>query len=442
MLGIDIDIENVIDNIKSGAEVAKEKVEDVLETISETNKEILENLSEKAREFADNIYESIHEAKEDSRLVAKGEIAFDQVWLNKYSERSNKWSEKVSLKEKEIAINEERIARNEARILQKEEKHKEELVELEQIVQEYPNKLHQVDRLKIAKEKEKAKEIQELQKEIEGWKQDKIDKENQKDIYQSKLELNELKTKNWTEKRNLVAERLTNRYDEKLKPFKASLEEANKEKNNKELEIIVNETKLNQRADKIAEIEQKFNELRKEHDAKPWLKRIFSRNPNLPFYRQLFNEEKNELFKDQSTLYSLKEELIEKNEEIAKIYKETLPYIQRRAEFDRILTGKDTYLESLNEARKEREARNEELENIVDSVISARDAGLKGNLEDKLTLWGELLNRGITKKRMYNLLIFGFDRDLFYRKTGLLGRDQISYEEFRKIMKKYMENIS
>ena len=289
MLGIDIDIENVIDNIKSGAEVAKEKVEDVLETISETNKEILENLSEKAREFADNIYESIHEAKEDSRLVAKGEIAFDQVWLNKYSERSNKWSEKVSLKEKEIAINEERIARNEARILQKEEKHKEELVELEQIVQEYPNKLHQVDRLKIAKEKEKAKEIQELQKEIEGWKQDKIDKENQKDIYQSKLELNELKTKNWTEKRNLVAERLTNRYDEKLKPFKASLEEANKEKNNKELEIIVNETKLNQRADKIAEIEQKFNELRKEHDAKPWLKRIFSRNPNLPFYRQLFN---------------------------------------------------------------------------------------------------------------------------------------------------------
>ena len=134
--------------------------------------------------------------------------------------------------------------------------------------------------------------------------------------------------------------------------------------------------------------------------------------------------------------------MIEKNEEIAKIYKETLPYIQRRAEFDRILTGKDTYLESLNEARKEREARNEELENIVDSVISARDAGLKGNLEDKLTLWGELLNRGITKKRMYNLSIFGFDRDLFYRKTGLLGRDQISYEEFRKIMKKYMENIS
>lgn len=424
---------------KGDVEKLDTKISDFL---SNANKIILEDLPDKAKDFAGSIYESIYEAKEDSRLIAKTKIAFDQVWIDKYSERSNRWSEKVSLKEKEIDINEERIARNEARILQKENNHKEELAELNQIVKEYPNKSPQVDKLKIAKEKEKTKEIKSLQKDIEGWKQDKLAKEKQKDIYKSKLDLSESKEKEWVEKRNLVAEKLIARYDEKLKPFEADLDTAETEKKNKELQIIVNEAKLNQRADKIAELEQRFNELREEHEAKPFLKRLFSRNPNLPFYRELVKEQKSELFKDQKSLYSLKEDLIETNERIAKINKKTAPYIQRRTEFDRVLRGKDTYLEARGQERDEREARTNEIESIVDSVINERDVGIRGNLEDKLILWGERLNRDTTKKRMYNLSIFGFDKNIFYKNTGLLERDQVTYDEFRQIIKKHMENIA
>lgn len=440
MPAVEISLDDVADKVKEGVEVAKDKIESALSSLSDTSREVLEGLSGKAKEFAGDIYESLDKAKEENRLIAKAEIAFDQVWVDKHGEKAAKWKEKVALEEVKIDLKDKEI-------LSQKEKFKKNIELLDEIAKEHPKRVLQIEKQKLRLKTERNKQVQALER-------NKQEAQKKKEEYQLKLDVKEQKAKNWVEKRNLVAEKMINHYDEKLKPLEKDYQKIENAKKEQELVITIQEVRMDQRANRIANVEESLAELREEHQNKNLFQKIFKRNPSLSILADVIKDEKRELFKEQKRLFEMKEGTIKYNERLAKLNEKAAPFIRRRGEFDRVITGEDTYTKKLENKKLEKEAKYDFVKNVSNKLYNenTRKHHKKApkyenpttelvNLDTLLEDWIKDIKHFYKSSIEYDLWGGKLKKKRFYKVIGFNKEKGLTYEQFSKLASKYLEFI-
>jgi len=282
----------------------------VLPDLSIDNKGIFSKLSENAKEIASKAYEGLYEIPVVNRIVGKMEISYNQFWLDRNEEKSLKLKSKIdSYDQKSAGLDDSKKKIEEA------------------IASLQADKIPGFDILKL-----KAKEIEEQKEAIA----------NKRDGAYSKFEGRRAKVGEYAERRDKIADKLVDHYEEQLKPIEENLESLNKSREQIKSSDAVFEARFKEQEASLQSVEDKRKMIKERCVAVGMTEKQINSEPHM---RNLDEEVKRgrELIAAQRKIIS--ERFMAINRKIIEAADKSYPYRVKRNEFLRVKARKPIEVE-------------------------------------------------------------------------------------------------
>lgn len=393
--------------------------------LASENQNFFSKMSENAKSLANEAYEGLYKIPGVNRIVGKLEIGYNQFWSDKHEKKA------LNLKNE----------MNELDFQMKAKKYKEEKINSA-----------------IKNLEARGSFGGNLQLKLQKLNEEKLILENKKDKTQSKFESRDNNIKLYINKRDAIADKLINRYEEKLKPMEKELEELQTLKDQAELSATVAEVKHKEQIEKLKEEEEEKlkieEELREGGLSKEEIEEATREIENSITEGYLIIE------KEKLEFAQEKEKL---NKKIAKVDKKANPYRDKREEFNRIKQKRPLNIEVETRKRAENIHHEEEIkahtrknapentyaesssttsnQTLTESSFDFETPPVFETPEEKIikleipsyiNSWNNYLK--IYGKDDFNVFIDGND---FLKKTGFSKNKTLEFSDFKNILKKY-----
>lgn len=246
---------------------------------------------------AKNIFEKAHEGLFDipgvNRVVGKLEIAYKQFWSDKHQEKSATLKSKMDALDEQIRV-------------------------IEQTKNEIKANVNELRSQNIPGGESLEVAIAKCSRQQEALMK-------KKDRFQTKLEARDNKVRMYTNERDMIAEKLIGRYEEKLKPMEKGLERLDASKNKLDLEAAVAEVKYRELGEKVTTLEA---QIARQEDI--YTRTGVSASGVLKILKTQIAENYKKIREGKNDFNRRYNEI---HKEIAKLNKKANPYRDKRAEF-------------------------------------------------------------------------------------------------------------
>ncbi len=370
------------------------------EVLTDLNRSRFEKFKDGAKSIATKAYEGIYKIPGVSRVVGKMEIAYDQVWIDRHQEKAAESKVKMDSIDMSVGVLEEA---------------KSELLRVVQELREGGTPGAESIEVKIA----------EIDRKKEGLL-------NKKDKEQSKVEKRQNKANLRTNERNKIADKLIDRYEEKLAPMEEKLSGLNKDKNRADLFIRATEIKHKRESDRLDEIEKR----RKTVSAA--LKKAgldAEKNEAVVALNDLISSGRNKLKAEMEKLDKKREEIKAK---IAKVDGKANKFRDKREEFLRIKARKPVQIRVPERERGENTNTREGVRShtraeAVDGNESTEERREVGAL---LNSWNDYIRNKFGEESMS--VIHAED---FLSESGFDENIEVTLSDFKDIVSLYYQHI-
>lgn len=382
------------------------------------SREFFEKMTDGGKKIAGKLYEGLNKIPGVNMLVAKMEVAYNQTLLDMHEKKAVKAKGKMDCFDVQCNGLDKNKERMEAAIA----------------------KLNQLgmpgaDSLRLQMQK------------IDQQKTKLLDK---KDKHQSKFEARENKTKLYAEKRDVIADKLIGRYDDKLVPMEKELERLHSFRDEVDLEIAGVEVRHKRASE----------ELKVEEDEKNELVNILRETGQEAMIPKLIKPLEIKLAKRREEIRLEKEKIQKRkiaiDKKIAKADEKANPHRDKREKFIRVKASRP--LEMNVETRKKSENRDysettkvgantraqgespEEPEEIIANpqakVEVEREADRERlDLDTCVLSWNNYLQKKYKKNAASELINLGD----FQKTCGFSGDFKLDLEEFKNLLGKYLK---
>jgi len=217
-----------VGNQERAAEQA-EASENTASVLSPENKSFFRRMSEEGRRIANQGYKGLYEIPGVNKIVGKGEIAYNQFWVDRHQEKVIRFKDKVDGLSLRVST-------------------------LDQSKKEIESVIENLRQQNIPG-------VESLQIKLQDIDRQKAVLLREKDSIQSKLEAKNNKMRLYANERDRVADKLIGRYEEKLRPIEAELEKLQTFRDQADLLVAVSEARHKGLLAKLDGIEKKKNQI-------------------------------------------------------------------------------------------------------------------------------------------------------------------------------------
>lgn len=401
-------------------ESSEESIENATAYLGTENQSRFSKMSESAKNLANQAYEGLYKIPGVNRIVGKLEIGYNQLWSDRHEEKAVGFKNKMDdLDLKSNILDETRK-------------------EVESTIEEM--------------REENAPRIESMQLKLKVLDAEKIDLLNKKDKIQSKFESRENKNKLYINKRDAIADKLINRYDEKLKPMEKELERLQSEKDQADLLAAVTEVKHEDRLTKLQEIENKKTRIEETLRKIGTKENKIKRDTAIKILDSILKEGREKIRIEKQNVEEKKAKIDQKT---AKADAKANPYRDKRGEFVRVKEGRPVKIDVQTRTREEFDSEKEEVktharqeqENVETYTYNSGDSAETkneyeeeqediekddGKLENAFyaSSWNVYLQEKYGKsisKELINL-------SDFVKTTKLPGNYRLDFKNFKKIL--------
>jgi hypothetical protein len=378
--------------------LSKRAVEiNLLNALTDDSKPIFEKLTDKAKNIAKKTYEKIYNTAGVNRLAGKLETALSQKRVNVYEEKLITF--KNTIDQIDYRINLFNQAEKEL-IDYKENALKSNIPGLEGI----DNQLK-----KIREEREKLL--------------------NKKDKIASKFEIEKNKRDAYVEKRNIIAQRLIDYYNQKIKPAEQKMEILNQRKN--DLENKWKET-TKQYEERILLLEKQKNDLYQILMKIGLSERKINNDSTMKTLEKLINETRKEL---NSQRIILEKQILEAEKRIEKINNKMRLQTEKRNEFLRIIERTPIDV-SINKKEEEKEEKGGEGVKMEETEEKEKEKAIEMRIEEFLEYWDNYL-KASSRKDFENYQV---SEKQFIEKFNISPKKPMDIKNFAILLKNFYED--
>jgi hypothetical protein len=402
-------------------EVLKEKAkkevtaEKTAEYLSPDNQKFFNRMSEGGKDIANRVYEGIYKIPGINRVVGKLEIAYNQFWLDRHEKKAVGFKNKMDALDLKIGSFEQSKK------------------EIESVIEDL--------------KQQNIPGVESLQLKLKDIERQKMDLLNEKDKVQTKFEARENKMKLYANERDRIADKLIERYNEKLKPMEKELENLQTYRDEIDLLSTVTEVKHKEQIAKLEDIEKTKTKLEEGLRKAGMSERKIRKDKAVRTLEEFLAQGRERIKVEKENLAKRKAE-IEKR--IAKVDAKANPYRDKREEFVRVKQGRPLKMEvKVRERGKEFKGeeetrahpRRERLEAIYPSEEALKKPEVKAAEEDKERLkissyisgWDAYLQEKYGKDASNEMIDL---KD--FLKASRLSRDyKLDFNDFKNILAKY-----
>lgn len=414
-----------IETVSEGAEEfegnkSQETVGAASNFLNSENKSFFGRMSEGGKKIADRVYEGLYKIPGVNRVVGKLEIAYNQFLVDEHEEMA------VGFKNKMDGLD------------LKSEAFEQSKKEIELVIENL--------------KQQNIPGAESLQLKIKSIDQQKNNLLNEKDKIQSKFEARENSAKLFINERNRVADKLIERYNEKIRPMEKELENLQTCKDQVDLFVAVTEVKHKEQITKLDDIEKKKTKIEEA------LRGTGMSEKEIRKFEAIKTLEEY-LSKGREDIKMEKEKLTQKNAEInakiAKVDAKANPYRDKREEFVRVKKGRPLKMnvptrergqefteaeEVISHVRAERSEyeppRTHEQESSTETEGESTEEGEERlKTTDCISIWNSFIEKayGKTHKGL-------IDQEDFLRSTKLSKGYELDFKDFKNILKKYYKS--
>ena len=353
----------------------------------EKNRERFKKMTEAGKEIAHKAYEGLNKIPGVKRLTGKLQIGYDQFWVNQHQTKAGKLKGKMDVLDAKCkALEDSKV------------------------------------QIAIVMRDLNIPNSGELQLKIAKMDQSRDELLNKRDRIQSKFEARDSKAAEHREKRDVVANKLIEHYDEKLKPMEGKLEALQEDRKRFDLLVTVTETRHTKRLTELAGVEKKIQEIEKslkragmsEKEIKSHIA-ITSLRPELEKGRVIIQKEKKTLAEKKAVITA----------KIARANEKANPYRDRRSEFERVKNGVHVDFNVTPRNRNNGNRESQPLEQGIEGV----------DIVTAITTWNEFISN-LTNNNQNEII----EKDDFLeeiKQAGFSETDRVDKESFKKILEKY-----
>jgi hypothetical protein len=395
----------------------KQSIEAVTTVLSSENQRFFHNIPERGRDFAGQIYETLHEIPGINRIVGKLEIAYNQFWIDRHQEKAIKFKEKMDGLDLRVGAFDQSKK------------------EIESVIENLKS--------------QNIPGVESLQIKLQDIDRQKAGLLNEKDKTQSKFEAGDNKLKLYTNERDRVADKLIERYEEKLKPMEVELERLSTFRDQTDMLITVAEERHKKQLAKLSDIEKEKTQLEKSLRRAGTSEKEIRKLDAIKQLDKVLADGRKKVRIEKANLARRKAEI---NEKIAKVDAKANPYRDKREEFVRVKEGRpikidvaarqrgvefkgveETQAHSRSEAAYETGSASTEVERK--SEIEEESVEDKEKLQTIVFIssWNTFL------KETYNDTAKFIDAKDFLQETGLSENYRLDFKDFKNILGKYLK---
>jgi hypothetical protein len=402
--------------------IAGENYSDILST---ENQSRFSKMTEGAKNIANQAYEGLYKIPGVNRIVGKLEIGYNQLWADRHEEKA------VGFKNKMDGLDLKNNALDEAKR------------EIESVIKDL--------------KEQNTPGVESLQLKSKVLDAQKTDLLNKKDKIQSKFESRENKNKLYINKRDAIADKLINRYEEKLNPMEKELERLQSCKDQADLQAAVMEVKHEDQLAKLQEIENKKTRIEEALRMAGTSENKIKKDAAIKTLNSLLEEGREKIRIEKQNISEKKYEIDQKT---AKVDAKANPYRDKKDEFVRVKEGRPIKIDVPTRTREEFSSEKEEIqthtrvekqentetydngaststgyENYNNTYEKTETEKNKGKMEIAFYLsnWNVYLPQ-VYDKNISNELI---NQNDFIKRTKLSGNYKLNSKNFKKIMLLY-----
>lgn len=375
-------------------------------------------MSEKGAKIANQVYEGLHKIPGVNRIIGKLEIAYNQFWIDRHQEKAVEF--KLKIGELNLRVG----------VLDKSKK------EIESVIEDL--------------KQQNIPGVESLQLKLQDIERQKVELLNEKDKIQSKFEARDNKIKLYTNERDRVADKLINRYEEKLKPMEAELERLQTYRDHLDLLAAVTETKHKEQLAKLDNIEKKKNQIEEALRRAGMSEGEIRRFEAIKQLEEILRGGREKLRIEKENLARRKAEIDEK---IARVDAKANSYRDKREEFVRVKAGRPIKI-GVAPRQKSAEFEGEEIvkahprsETVYEESSVSADVEMESEIEKESTKedkerleisayingWNTFLKENFKDSaKLVNL------KD-FLKSTSLLKNYRLDFKDFKNILGKYLK---
>jgi hypothetical protein len=280
---------------------APENYENLFNCVGPENQSFLERMSEKGKSLANRMYESLYAMPIINRIVGKLEISYNEYWAGAYEKKQ------IAFKEGMDSIDSDIKKRDDGKI-------------------KFESAIENLKKQGMPGAERLALDV----RKIEDEKRKLLDKKNE---LNSEAEANENKKKIYTNKRDAIADKLIGRYDEKLKPLEAQLEDLKTQKDEVDLLSVSAEIRHKEVMRTIEDDEKRKAEIMSVGRSLGWSDKRIAGHEAIKGIEDCIAQKRERIRIEKENLTRQK---IEVDKKIAKKDAEANPYRDKREEFVRV----------------------------------------------------------------------------------------------------------
>ncbi len=398
-------------------EALEKSIKDIESYLCPQNQESLKKMPAGGKKIISQIYEGLYKIPGVNRIVGKLEISYNQFWLDKHEKRAVDLKGKIDGLDMQIGT------------LDQSKK------EIESVIEDL--------------KQQKIPGVESLQLKLKDIDRQKIDSLNKKDKIQSEFESRENKVKLYANKRDKIANKLIEHYDEKLMPMEKELKRLHSHVKHIDLLIAVTKEKhrdLLSGLDHIEKQKTKIEELLRKNGMP---EKEIKKDVTIKKLENLLIQGRKKIKAENDILTQKKDEI---NSKIAKIDAKANQHRDKRGEFIRVKEGRPLNI-PMETRKKEEEFKGREETKGHIREESPETTGINkeplqetkpetiGKNKEKLEVSSLISGWNKYLKEKYNEEVSGelVDLDDFLERINHLFKkdDKISFEGFKDILENY-----
>ncbi len=385
-----------------------------------------DNVLEKGKKVAGKIYDGLYKIPGVKRVLGKMEIAYNQMFINRHEGRAVGFRERMDSTTKELEI-----------------------------------WAGQKERIKGVIEDLKRKGIstESMQLEIKKIERQEVKLMHAKNRDQDRVEKREEKSKLYTNRRDAVADKLINSYNEKIRPIDGKLEALQTGRDRVELQLAIMEAKHKEEAASLDEIKKQKEEMEDTYRMLNWDEKKISKNGVIRMLEKQLADGYGKMKTERGEIVRKMNKI---DERISKLDKKANPARSRREDLIRIKEGRPikfdveerkgladlTDRETATIHTREGEPREETDDEVESEESSAAEAEAEAEAEEsreKVENWTmkELLeswNNHLDEKYKKEAVSEKIDPKEFFKVMENMGSSQnakVDGESFESILRTY-----
>jgi len=340
-----------------------------------------------------------------NKIVGKLEIAYNQSWLSKHEEKAAKIKDKMDGLDMKTR-------------------------DLDQAKEEIMSTIGDLKEQKIPG-------VGSLELKLKDIEEQKVGLLDKKDKLQSKFEFRENKAKLYTNERDIIVDKFIGHYNEKLKPMERELTNLQTNKDEINMLMAVAEVKHKEETARLNDLRKRKTQLEKTLKLAGMSEKKIKKFETVKEIRKLLVQGQERIKLEKKNLALKKAEI---NRKIVKIEKKANPYRDKREKFTRIKNERPLEMGVKTRERGKEFKREEEVEIHIREKReeTAEEERKQIKVSAYVSRWNTYLRKKYGKKeqgkrKLSNII----DKNDFLRQTGLSKNSEISFNDFKNILKPY-----